>query len=159
MSDEVKIMEEIRALFGLALYNSQLLEKQLIRMIFAANLQGKLIQSNTDLKERFEHCFNHTLALLLNDMKLTYAFDGHLVNHIHHSLDLRNRFSYKYLSKQTKELFSTEGRMTILKELEEASLYYTQTNHLLRECLDHYLADHGMDHHQLEQTIAATFKS
>jgi len=138
--DPIKL-SEIRAGYGLVIYNSQLVEQQLIFMIFAAKLDQKHQMKKIDYRDLFGNCFNHTVDKLKHDLRDQYHLSSPEIEYINRFLKLRNVFSFKYFGKRTKELYSDDGQEKMIKELESASLILNQTNHLLKEKLDNYLKE------------------
>lgn len=156
--NEAKQMNEVRACFGLLIYNLQLVEQQFINMIVAEDLHDIYGIKPTNLDSAFGSCFNQTIESMLPDLKKIYYISDEDSLTIKHALELRTVFSFRYFGKRSKELFSTEGRTAMIAELEKASLDFTQTGTILREAFNHYLKEHLLFKDQIDQKVNTLFK-
>lgn len=144
MTNRSEKMKTIRTSFGLVIYNSQLVQQQLLLMIVAADLNNKHAMPHQELKNLFGNCFNHTIERIKRDLRDYYRLTSDEIEMINQFLRLRNVFSFKYFGKRTAELYSDEGQSKMIKELEAASYHINRTLHMLRISYQTYLKKHKL---------------
>lgn len=154
MNDDItpknKEVREVYARFGLAIYSAQCLEHGLVNAFLYLHLiPTKMPVSRSkeweDEVDSFtsKH-FEHTLGRMVKDLeKFTYVSTS-LSKKLSEALKIRNWLAHDYFRERAREFLSSEGRMSMIKELDNATNILNEADIELSITLEPVLKKYGI---------------
>lgn len=145
-----KEVREVYARFGLAIYSAQCLEHGLVN----AFLYLHLIPSKMPLSRSKEwedevdsftsKHFEHTLGRMIKDLEKFTNVSPSLSKKLSEALKIRNWLAHDYFRERAREFLSSEGRMSMIKELDDATSTMNAADAELSLTLDPMLKKYGI---------------
>ncbi|MFA6608448.1 MAG: hypothetical protein WCT07_00870 [Candidatus Paceibacterota bacterium] len=154
-NEEVK---EVYAYFGLAIYSAQCLEHGLVNaLIYLDLIPSKMPVSHSkdweDSVDSFtSRHFEHTLGRMIKDLEKVTNVPLNLSDKLAKALTLRNWLAHNYFRERAKEFLFSDGRKSMIKELEDAISIINEADEQLSITLDPVLKKYGIT----EELIAKT---
>lgn len=115
--DEDEQRKEVYAYFGLAVYNAQVLEHQLINMLILVKVANKEKVNITEIDNLFDRYFLKTMGQLFDELMKTYTLSENERKELREVLRLRNYIIHDYFKKKIWLMVTQKGRESIIKEL------------------------------------------
>jgi len=156
-SEEVR---EVYARFGLAIYSAQCLEHGLVNaFIYLHLIPSKMPEYRPkeweDEVDAFtsKH-FEHTLGRMIKDLEKFTNIAPNLSKKLSQALKIRNWLAHDYFRERAREFLSHEGRIIMIKELDDATSTMNEADAELSKTLDPILKKYGIT----EELIAKVSK-
>jgi|GEM_PF-478937 len=134
--------KDIFAHFGLAIYQTQLLEHSIVNVLSFLDpslSQRKLTKSATEWDDLvdsfFSSKFKLTLGKMINELKAITVIDPNLEDLLSAALLKRNWLIHHYFRDRAEVFLTSSGRNTMLIELKEAQTVFRQADEALEAVL------------------------
>jgi hypothetical protein len=127
---------EIYAKFGLAIYLCQVVETGLVNYLLILRRSGATEAVTVEeIDEMFVELFGNTLGRNIRNVKQILGEQGEwiLADQIAETLKLRNELVHHWMRKRSIEQGTSEKRLAMIEELDEAAARLQETDRLLGE--------------------------
>jgi hypothetical protein len=136
--DEVFMIEDIDpeswhtrqvfAKFGLALYQGQVLEHEIVNLIVWSGISAGTYRSPDEMRTADGEMFKKTMGTL-KTVLLSRRIDlSHLQNDLIKAVDLRNFLAHKYFRERAAAFTTHDGRERMIAELDSAVVFFEQVD-------------------------------
>ena len=158
LSEQIK---EVYANFGLAIYKAQCLEHGLVNALVFLDLIpnrqqfSKATPEWTELVDSFmDSKFEFTLGKMIRALKQTTVVPVDLEDLLSTALSKRNWLAHSYFRERAETFLTESGRMSMLAELEEAQVIFSQADTALDTAVKPARLRAGLTDDVLAQTYA-----
>lgn len=117
VKDDDEQHKEVYAYFGLAVYNAQVLEHQLINMLILMKVANKEKVSIAEIDNLFDRYFLKTMGQLFHELVKTYTLSENEKIELREVLRSRNYIVHDYFKEKIWLIVTQKGRESIIKEL------------------------------------------
>ena len=142
---------EVFALFGLAMYHAQCVERQ-IGILLATTLNPAFFRSTSEERERFfDNEFTKTLGRMLATVRSRVTLSPTFESELEAALERRNWLAHDYFWLRAHDVLSTKGRDKMIEELKEAADYLDTVDRQLTGVSERWMAKLGVDYQSLRE--------
>jgi len=118
---EAQQRREVFARFGLAVFQTQAVERQVGILLATMGSPGFLNSTPEDRGLFFETSFKKTLGRLVKDLGKAVDLPPHLETDLDRALELRNWLAHGYFWERAEEILHWDGCESMISELQEAA--------------------------------------
>ncbi len=142
---------EVFARFGLAMYWSQCLERQLALILVTKYGPGPNNISGTERDKILDGLFSKTLGTLVNKVGMAPQLSEDDKEQLSKAGDKRNWLAHDYFWDRAKEILSESGRTLMIEELEEAANFFEALDELFTKSTVAWLEEAGITQQEVDQ--------
>ena len=154
LSDKSVQYREVFACFGLAMYHTQCLEKE-IGILLATQFNPRFLASNEEKRDRaFDAAFAKTLGMLITELKKTMNVPSDLEARLVQAVKARNWLSHHYFWERSGHILTEEGREYMIEELTKTAEEMNQLDNLLTTLGMEWFKQHGITNELLQEHLA-----
>jgi hypothetical protein len=151
LDDEAYQIKQVYAMYGLAAYQAQVLERGLANVLTVAHT--KVSGGNRDDFDAFlEQHLKATMGRLVNLLGPHVVGDGNLLPNLREAMEERNRLAHRFFREHELNFASFSGREEMLAELHGLIQLFEEVDGSLRPVVDRFLASVGMTPEQRQHT-------
>jgi len=150
ISEKNEEVREVYARFGLAIYSAQCLEHGLINAFIYLHLiplkipQYRSKEWEDEVDSFTSKHFEHTLGRMIKDLDKYTDVSPKLSNKLSEALRIRNWLAHDYFRERAREFMSSEGRVVMIKELDNALVALNEADKELSQALEPVLKKYGI---------------
>jgi hypothetical protein len=149
---------EVYALFGLAVYQGQVLETGLANVLTLAQTVGVPGATRDTFDGFMEANLRVTMGRLVNLLGPFLQEDHDLLSDLRSTLETRNRLAHHFFRDHDQDFLSFTGREVMLAELIEARASFEEVDARLMPVLDRYFAHRGIDSETRARMVAEMYE-
>lgn len=157
LTDEAYQIKHVYALFGLASYQGQVLERGLANVLTVARTH---VQEGTrdDFDAFLGKHLSLTMGQLLRLLGPHVADDTDLAADLHDALQIRNRLAHRFFREHELNFMSFVGREEMLGELMAAADMFEEMDARLSPVIRRFLNDRGMSEADQKQNFKQIYE-
>jgi hypothetical protein len=110
---------EVYAKFGLAIYEGQVLEHEIVNLIISSGIGLGTYRTREEIEAADVELFRRTMGTLKKELLLRRIDLGHLEDELIRAVTLRNFLAHRYFRERVSAFMSKEGRDQMIAELVE----------------------------------------
>lgn len=155
---EAQQRREMFALYGLAMYHAQCVEKSLAILVSSV-LNTEFL--STDIKRRVEiqdDVFSKTIGRLLTRMRKQVRVSANLDQMLDEAWQKRNWLAHEYLWARAGEAMTTRGRYKMIDELTELSGFFSEVDARLMSIYERWAKKIGIPQSVLDEALNRLIK-
>ena len=137
-------IKEVYARFGLAMYQAQCLEQQLVLILATKYGTGPTKLSNIEFENVLDALFSRTLGHLVNEIGKLASLSEDEEGRLRKALTKRNWLAHGYFSDRSIDFLSESGREKMVAELQEVSEFFHSLDELFTQRTMEYLDTFGI---------------
>lgn len=138
LDDEAYQIKQVYAVYGLASYQAQVLERGLANVLTIAHTQARA-GSRDDFDAFLEQHLKATMGRVVNLLGPHVVSDGDLLPNLRVALEERNRLAHRYFREHELNFGSFTGREEMLAELHGLIRLFEEVDASLRPVIDRYV--------------------
>lgn len=143
LDDEAYQIKQVYAVFGLASYQAQVLERGLANVLTVAHTNA--VGGNRDAFDAFlEQHLKVTMGRLVTLLGPHVVHDEGLLGNLRAALDERNRLAHRFYREHELDFGSFTGREEMLTDLHGMIALFEAVDSRLRPVIDRFLATVGI---------------
>ena len=112
-------IREVYAMFGLAMYQANCLERQVAIMLAIHYARDSTSISEEELSTIYEGLFSKTFGQLVKEIETLALLCEEEQSGLSHALVKRNKLAHRYFWERAIEFLSEAGRSAMIEELED----------------------------------------
>ena len=145
--DASRERREVFALFGLASYHAQCLERQ-IGIMLSTCYNHAFSTASPDARDLiFDEHFSKTLGALIRKLESTITVPPNLAESLQAALKKRNWLIHHYFYDRASDILSSPGRHAMMKELTELYMEFNRLDTHLDSVMDRWCEKAGLSKH------------
>jgi hypothetical protein len=153
LDDEAYQIKQVYAVYGLAAYQAQVLERGLANVLTVAHTHA-IGGSRDDFDAFLEQHLKATMGRLVDLLGSHVVDDGDLLPSLRAALEERNRLAHRFFREHELNFGSITGREAMLAELHGLIQLFEDVDASLRPVIDRFLASVGMTPEQRQRIEA-----
>lgn len=152
--NENEQIRDVYALFGLAIYQAQCVERKIA--ILLATVHGPGIQKMTraDFDVALQGEFRKTFGGLISTLRKAAAIPANFDQKLADALDKRNWLAHHYFWDRAGHFITERGRKTMMAELQKAIDQFAELNAQITKAVRTWSEKHGITQATIEQEQA-----
>jgi hypothetical protein len=115
---------EVYAKFGLAVYEGQVLEHEIVNLIIWSGIGLGVYRTREETEAADVELFRKTMGTLKKELLSRRIDLGHLEDELIRAVTLRNFLAHRYFRERAAAFMSEEGRDQMIQELDRAAEFF-----------------------------------
>jgi len=152
-------IREVYALYGLAMYQVQCVERQLAILLATEYGPGPKRITRTQFDELFKSYFDRTFGGVLRKMLKDSSVPVGLEERLRRALDTRNMLAHRYFWDRAAWIVSSEGRTKMLRELQDDIDFLDDLDADLTKISEDWAKRHGITQKDLDLSLKKLLES
>ncbi len=144
---------EMFAHFGLAIYRTQCVEKQLGILVATTFNPGFLQATPEERDSFFDKEFRKTLGQLVTSLQAVVSGSHALEGRLLRALTLRNWLAHDYFWQRSTDMLSWDGRERMIAELREAAEHLYSVDKELTAITEEWLVRKGLSREAIDAEL------
>ena len=141
---------EVFARFGLAMYHSQCVEKQIWLMLSSMYNQEFIQVPSEDRDDFFGRNISKTLGQMARELEDKSYLSETLETRLRKAVNLRNKLAHSYFYKRAKDILQLEGRGKMIIELNEVADFLNKLDEELTQTLKMWMNKMGITNEEIQ---------
>lgn len=137
-------VRQVYAKFGLALYQGQCLEYEIINLIIWSGISIGTYASRQETETANVELFRKTMGALKTVMLRRRIDLGHLEDDLINAVTLRNFLAHNYFRERVSAFMTQEGRKKMMAELDAAVAFFEQVDATLTPFTNRIIESFGL---------------
>jgi hypothetical protein len=119
---------EVYARFGLAVYEGQVLEHEIVNLIVWSGISAGIYRTPDEMETANVEMFSKTMGTVKNHLMKRRVDLGHLEEDLVKAVTLRNFLAHAYFRERAAAFAAHDGRERMIAELESAAAFFRRVD-------------------------------
>jgi hypothetical protein len=153
LDENADLNRETFALYGLAMYHAQCVEKSLAILVSSV-FNKEFHNSNANKREEIQkEEFAKTMGRLLNRLKTQITIPPNLEKTLVDSLKKRNWLAHEYFWEKNLQMHTTTGKKKMIEELEGMSDFFSKLDAHLTKISENAMKKMGVSEKEIDERV------